>query len=325
MRALTRAEEARALALHHRSIVIDALNASIMNEEYFEKMRQGGVTATNFTIAMNHNLSETVKLIAAMHRQLHTSHAAIAIESSADITAAKSQGKTGILLGFQNIGPFEGDISLLATYYRLGIRIIQLTYHFRNICGDGCMEPGDCGLSMWGKELIRQMNDLGMVVDLAHTGERTAREAIAASRHPVVCSHSNSFARLPQCQNKSDETVQALARKGGVIALTAFPRLLEPDPTLDTLLDHVDHMVRVAGVDHVGIGLDLAEGWSDSPIHRQKLLQIDGRIYDYPEGIQTVCNFPNITRGLVSRGYSDEDMAKILGGNLVRVFKEVIG
>jgi len=325
MKKLTDEEEKRALAIHQRSIVIDALNASIMDEEYFRKMQQGGVTATNYTVAMSQNLSETVKRIAQMYRQIEISRTATLIERAADIREAKREGKVGIILGFQNVAPLEGDLGLLSVYHRLGVRIVQLTYHFKNVCGDGCKEPTNSGLSLFGKELVKKMNDLGMVVDLAHVGERTEREAIEVSRHPVIASHSNVYSRVPAPQNKKDDMIKALAKKGGVIGITGFPRLLEPNPTLDLLLDHVDYVVQLVSVDHVGIGLDFAEGWADSPFHRKRLLEIDGRIYDWPEGISTITQFPNITRGLVSRGYSDREIEKILGGNFLRVFEEVIG
>lgn len=325
MKRLTDKEEKRALEVHRRSIVIDALNASIMDEEYFRKMRLGGVIATNYTVAMNLNLSETVKRIAQMYRRIESSEVATLIERTADIKEAKKEGKVGIILGFQNVDPLEGDLDLLSVYHRLGIRIIQLTYHFKNVCGDGCKEPTNSGLSLFGKELIGAMNDLGMVVDLAHLGERTELEAIEISRHPVISSHSNVYSRKPTYQNKKDEMIQALAEKGGVIGITALPRMLEPNPTLDTLLDHIDYVVQLVGVDNVGVGLDLIEGWTDSPFHRKMLIEIDGGIYDYPQEIDTVAKFPNITRGLVSRGYSDHEIEKILGGNFLRVFEEVIG
>jgi membrane dipeptidase len=325
MQTLTEEQENRAMKLHGDSIVIDALNASIMDEDYFEKIRQGGVTATNYTVAMDQNLSETVKRIADMYRLIENSQAAVLIEKAADINQAKQAGKTGIILGFQNIPPLEGNLRLLDVYHRLGVRIIQLSYHFKNLCGDGCMEPTNSGLSLFGKQLIQRMNELGMVVDLAHVGEQTERDAIEVSSHPVVATHSNCHARLPVPQNKTDDMLRALASKGGVIGITGFPRLLEPDPTVDTLLDHIDHVVNLVGVDHVGIGMDFAEGWTDSPFHRKKLIEIDGRIYDWPSGIATVLEFPNITRGLVARGYSDEQISKILGGNFLRVFREVLG
>jgi membrane dipeptidase len=324
MLQLDSGQETRARTLHQQSVVIDALNASIMDEDYWLKMQQGGVTATNFTIAMNHNLSETVKLMGALYGQLARSKVAMLVEQAADIRAAKAQGKVGIIVGFQNIGPFEGDMSLLPIFHRLGVRIIQLTYHFRNICGDGCVEPGNGGLSLWGKDLIQRMNALGMVVDLAHLSDRTAREAIAASKHPCIASHSNVYAKAPVYQNKQDDTIRALAERDGVMCIAAFPRMLEPGATLDTILDHIDYVVQLVGVNHVGIGLDFSEGWADSPIHRKKLLAIDGRIYDYPEDISSVTQVPNITRGLVARGYKDGDIQCILGSNLLRVFDQVM-
>jgi len=325
VKRLTDEKERRALELHQRVIVIDALNASIMDEEYFQKMQQGRVTVINYTVGMNQNLSETVKRIAVLYRQIENSKVATLIESTADIRRAKQEGKVGIILGFQNVGPLEVDLSLLRIYYRLGVRIIQLTYHFRDVCGDGCKEPANSGLSLFGAELIKRMNDMGLVVDLAHVGEAACLDAIEASRHPVIASHSNPWALNPTYQNKRDDTIKALAEKGGVIGITGFPRLLEPDPTLDMLLDYVDYAVQLVGIDHVGIGLDFAEGWPDSPFHRKRLLEIDGQIYDWPEGIETVSKWPNITRGLVSRGYSDDEIAKIVGGNFMRVFEQVIG
>jgi membrane dipeptidase len=325
MQTLTTAEEKRAVELHQRAIVIDGLNASLMDEDYFKKMQQGGVTAINYTVGMDQNMSETVKRIAQMYRLIELSKTATLIETTADIRRARKEGKAGIILGFQNVDPLEGNLGLLSVYHRLGVRIIQLTYHYKNICGDGCNEPTNSGLSLFGRDLIRMMNEQGIVADLAHVGDRTEREAIEASKHPMIASHSNAYARVPTHQNKQDDMIQALAKKGGVIGITAFPRMLEPDPTLDTLLDHVEHVIRLVGVDHVGIGTDFAEGWADSPSHRKRLLEIDGKIYDYPQGIDSVTKFSNITRGLVGRGYSDSDIEKIMGGNFLRVFEQVWG
>lgn len=325
MRQLSEKEEQRAQDLHRQCIVVDALNASILDEDYFSKMAEGGVTVTNYTVAMGQNLSETVKRIAGVYKLLRKSKNAVLIESVEGMRRVKKDGTVGVLLGFQNIAPLEGNPDLLEIYHRLGVRIVQLSYHFKNLCGDGCMEPTNSGLSLFGKSLIGRLNELGMVVDLAHVGENTEMDAIEVSRHPVIASHSNCHARVPVPQNKKDDMIKALAKKGGVIGITGFPRLLEPDPELDDMLDHVDHVVQLVGVDHVGIGMDFAEGWTDSPSHRKKLLEIDGQIYEWPKGISTVTEVPNITRGLVARGYSDEDVAKIMGGNLMRVFEEVLG
>jgi len=169
------------------------------------------------------------------------------------------------------------------------------------------------------------MNKQGMIVDLAHVGEKTELDAIEVSKHPCIASHSNPYSLMPAPQNKKDNMIKALAKKGGVIGITGFPRLVEPNPTLDMILNYIDYVVQLVGIDYVGIGTDFAEGWADDPTRRKILIKIDGRIYDWPEGIETVTKFSNITRGLVSRGYSDSDIEKILGGNYMRVLKEVIG
>lgn len=324
MKKLTIEEEKRALELHKKSIIIDSLNASLMDEEYFEKMNKGGVTAWNYTVAMNQNLSETVKNIAQMYKLMKNSKYVTLIEDTEDIKKGKKEGKTGVIIGFQSVPPLEGNLDLLSVYHKLGVRIIQLTYHFKTICGDGCKEPSNSGLSLFGEELIKAMNKQGMIVDLAHVGEKTELDAIEVSKHPCIASHSNPYSLMPAPQNKKDNMIKALAKKGGVIGITGFPRLVEPNPTLDMILNYIDYVVQLVGIDYVGIGTDFAEGWADDPTRRKILIKIDGRIYNWPEGIETITKLSNITRGLVSRGYSDSDIEKILGGNYMRVLKEVI-
>lgn len=325
MKKLTNEEEKRALELHKKSIIIDSLNASLMDEEYFEKMNKGGVTAWNYTVAMDQNISETIKIIAQTYSKIRASKYVTLIENTEDIIRTKREGKTGVIFGFQNVPPLEGNLDLLSVYYKLGVRIIQLSYHFKTICGDGCKEPSNSGLSLFGEELIKAMNKQGMVVDLAHVGDKTELDAIEVSKYPCIASHSNPYSLMPAPQNKKDNMIKALAKKGGVIGITGFPRLVEPNPTLDMILNYIDYVVQLVGIDYVGIGTDFAEGWAEDPTRRKLLIKIDGRIYDWPEGIETITKLPNITRGLISRGYSDSDIEKILGGNYMRVLKEVIG
>lgn len=316
--------EERALEIHKKAIVIDGLNASVMEKEYFQKMLLGGITATNYTVAMMQNLSETCKGISSMYKLIGANDEALLVETVDDIIKAKREGKVGIILGFQNIAPLEGDLNLLKIYHKLGVRVIQLTYHYKNLAGDGCAEKTDSGLSYFGEELVRQMNKLGIVVDLAHVGKNTALEAIQISKDPVIASHSNAYSLVPTYQNKEDEVIKAIAEKGGVIGATLFPRLLGKEKaTIEDFLNHIDYMVNLVGVDHVGIGSDFAEGWAENPSLRKKLLEIDGTVYAYPERIESITKFPNITAGLLSRGYSEEDVEKILGSNFLRVFREV--
>ena len=329
MKKLTLKEAKRALDLHKEAIIVDSLNASVMSDEYFRKLQKGGVTATNYTIAMMHNMSETVKRILDMQDMIASENKTVVLATTAeDILSAKREGKTAILLGFQNIQPLENDLRLLKLYHYLGVRIIQLSYHFRNAAADGGGERIDSGLSLFGISLIEEMNRLGMVVDMAHVGKQSVLEAVETSKDPVIASHSNPRALVDAYQNKTDEEIKAIAEKGGVIGVTAFPRLISKNPdriTLDNLLDCIDYVIQLVGANHVGIGLDLAEGWAEYPPTRMSLMKIDGRIYVYPREIETVTRFPNITKGLIGRGYSDAETKKILGENFLRVFKKVFG
>jgi len=329
MKKLTPGEAKRALDLHKEAVIVDSLNASVMSDEYFRKLQKGGVTATNYTIAMMHNMSETVKRILDMQDMIASENKTVVLATTAeDILSAKREGKTAILLGFQNIQPLENDLRLLKLYHYLGVRIIQLSYHFRNAAADGGGERIDSGLSLFGISLIEEMNRLGMVVDMAHVGKQSVLEAVETSKDPVIASHSNPRALVDAYQNKTDEEIKAIAEKGGVIGVTAFPRLISKNPdriTLDNLLDCIDYVIQLVGANHVGIGLDLAEGWAEYPPTRMSLMKIDGRIYVYPREIETVTRFPNITKGLIGRGYSNAETKKILGENFLRVFKKVFG
>jgi len=329
MKKLTAQEMKRASDLHKEAIIVDSLNASVMSDEYFKKLQKSGVTAINYTIAMMHNMSETVKRILDMQDLIADENKTVLLGTTAeDIVRAKQDGKTAILLGFQNIQPLENDLRLLKLYHHLGVRIIQLSYHFRNAAADGGGERIDSGLSLFGILLVKEMNRLGIVVDLAHVGKQSVLGAVEASEDPVIASHSNPRSLVDAHQNKTDEEVKAIAEKGGVVGVTAFPRLISKDPdkcTLDDLLDCIDYVDKLVGVNHVGIGLDFAEGWAEYPPTRMTLIKIDKRIYTYPRGIETVTDFPNITKGLVERGYSDTEIKKILGENFLRIFRKVFG
>jgi membrane dipeptidase len=329
MKSRTADEMVRVFKIHQQAIVIDSLNASIMSDVYFKKLQKAGVTAVNYTIAMMHNMSETVKRILDFQDMVADMKETVLLATtSSDIIRAKREGRTSILLGFQNIQPLENDLRLLNLYHQLGVRIVQLSYHFRNAAADGGGERIDSGLSIFGISLIEQMNRLGMVVDLAHVGRKSVLEAAELSEDPVIASHSNPRGLVNAFQNKTDEEIKAIAEKGGIMGITAFPRLVSNDPdkcTLENLLDCIDYTVKLVGVNHVGIGLDFAEGWAEYPPTRMTLIKIDKRIYTWPKGIETVTDFPNITKGLIDRGYSEVETKKILGENFLRVFRKVFG
>jgi membrane dipeptidase len=311
-------------AVYRDAIVVDGLNASMMNLDYLKKVQEANVTAFNFTVAMMHNLSEAMKAIAGIMSLLEKSDSACLVKSVKDIKDCKRAGKVGLILGFQNVVPLEADLRNVRLFKEVGVNIIQLSYHFRNAACDGAKERVDGGLSLFGIDLVRELNRRGVVVDLAHVGDRASLEAIEYSSHPVVMTHSNCYALAPTFQNKKDEIIKALAAKGGVIGITGFPRLLlKDDPTLEDMLDHIDHVAELVGPEHVGIGSDFAEGWADDPTKRKKLLEIDGVIYTWPRSFGGVHEFSNMADGLASRGYSDEEIKGILGGNFLRVFQTV--
>ncbi|MGQ4833724.1 MAG: dipeptidase [Candidatus Asgardarchaeia archaeon] len=322
---LSKDEEEHAINLFKESIVIDGLNASIMYRGYFEKMNRSGVTAVNYTVAMNQDISETIKRFSYLHSQIKKSNDLVMLATTAeDVLRAKQERKTAIFFGFQNIAPLEGSLDMLDIYYLLGLRILQLTYHFQNIAGCGGAERHDSGLTKFGIALVEKMNKMHMLIDLAHVGPKTSLETIELSKDPVIFSHSNARALVDEYQNHYDEELKALAEKGGVIGITAFPRMLGKDNcTIEDMLKHIQYVVDLIGVDHVGIGSDFAEGWAESLERRIRLLEIDGKIYSWPKGFEDVTKFVNIAKGLVAYGFSDSEIKKILGENFLRVFKQV--
>lgn len=256
-----------------------------------------------------------------------------------DILQAKQEGKLGIIFHFQNTDPVEDNLDLLRVYHRLGVRMIQRTYNRKNRVGDGCEERTDCGLSRFGIQLIREMNRLGIVVDLSHTGYKTTMEAIEISTAPPIFSHSNCNAVCESPRNITDDQIQAIAARGGVIGINGFPRFVAkaPRPTLDHFIVHIEHIVQLVGPDHAGLALDYYEGMASVATAEQAQAAYERHIasgtwtpesypappWYYPAGLELPSGFPNLTKALVARGYSDEDIEKILGGNFLRIFRQV--
>jgi membrane dipeptidase len=210
----------------------------------------------------------------------------------------------------------------------MGVRIIQLTYNERNPLGDGCTERTDAGLSDLGLEVIREMNRLGLLIDLSHVGYQTSMEAIETSHAPVIFSHSNARAICNSPRNLSDDQIRSVAARGGVVGVNDFPTFVSQDasPTIEHLLDHIDYLVHLVGDDHVGLGFDFStETEDDYEYFKYKQDVYPKPPWIYPSGIDGFEKIPNVTRGLVVRGYSDEAIRRILGGNFLRVFRQVWG
>ena len=319
-------------ALHHEAVVIDGACPMVNPREikrHLPALRAGGVTCTVGTVASIESARGALGQVAAWYPRARAFPDDLVLASSAaDIEAAKRTGRVAVVLQFQGGNPFEYDPNLVEAFHRLGVRIVQLTYNARNPLGDGCTERTDVGLSDLGLAVIAELNRLGMLLDLSHVGIRTSLEALEASRAPAIFSHSNAGAVCDHPRNLTDEQLRLVARKGGVVGVNAFPAFVRRDgaPTVEDLLDHVDYLVQVMGANHVGLGLDFAtENEDDYEYFGYKPEFYPRPPWTYPAGIDGFAAIPNVTRGLVERGYGDDDVRKILGGNFLRVFRAVWG
>lgn len=254
----------------------------------------------------------------------------------ADIRRAKQTGTHAGLVSSQvMLGPWR-DLDALGYFYDAGLRMCQLTYNNMTPVGVGCTERTDGGLSYFGVASVRAMNELGIIVDTGHVGRQTTLDACEVSEAPVVASHTAAQGVFDHARGKSDEELRAIAGTGGVIGIVTVPFFLAPGPdvTVNEMLDHVEYVAEVAGVDHVCIGTDwpmqLPE-WMLADILQPIFADTGFRPEDglvatqHMRGFDDYRDFPNITRGLVARGWSDEDIAKVLGVNFLRVMEAVCG
>lgn len=329
--------------LHKESIIIDATCPLASYKEYWRNYYQGGATAIAPTINLPPELTrDTIRRVGAWIAKIRNNKdTLLQVTSVEDIFRAKKENKLGIIFHFQGTTPFETDVNNIEVYHRLGLRMVQLTYNIKDFVGDGCSERTDSGLSEFGLKVIAELDRLGIVVDCAHTGYKTTMEAIEASKNPVIISHGNARAVCDNKRNYPDNVIKAIAKKGGVIGLNGYPDFVskKKPPTLDELIDHAKYIVKLVGIDHVSVGIDYF--WAQEGVATldeamatyNQLVQEgvwDPRVYSppplmYPVGIEMPEKLGNLTVGLIKRGFSEEDVKKIMGLNLVRVFKEVWG
>jgi membrane dipeptidase len=332
---LSSSEQARVEKLHAEAIVIDASIVIEMAPGHFDRSRSGGVTAINHTVTEPYaDLASALRQVNSCRRWIEAnSDKVLHATTVAHIHEAKASGREAIIFGPQDTEMIGLDLSLLGTFYDLGVRILQLTYQRQNWIGSGCGEKSDDGLSNYGRQFIKEMNQLGIVVDVSHCGQRTSVEAMEASEKPIFVTHSLCHSLSPHIRAKTDDTIRELGRHGGVMGITGLsPFLYYPDrpttqPDIARVVEHIDHIVELAGIDSVGIGLDFDETFT--PEKRAKFAGKHGSLLgEWPWGerrcktLNDAAEFPNVTAGLVKRGYSDEDISKILGGNWLRVMKE---
>lgn len=220
------------------------------------------------------------------------------------IERAIREGRIAAVLSIENGDALGGDVGLVDEFYRHGARMLGLTWNASNPLGDGALGRRHGGLTYLGRAVLRRMEELGIVPDASHLSEASFWDLMRATRGPVVASHSNAAALRPHPRNLNDEQLRAISRRGGVVGVSFYPELLG-DATLDRVLDHIGHMAKVMGADHVALGSDY-----------------DG-IPRTPRGLEDVSRLPNLTAGLQARGFTREQIHKILGGNALRVFRQV--
>ena len=249
----------------------------------------------------------------------------VQVEKIADVDSARREGKLAVAFDLEGMNALNGDIGMVDLYYRLGVRQMLFAYNRNNLAGGGCHDE-DVGLTDFGRDVIREMNRLGMVVDCSHCSYRTSMEAIEASESPVIFSHANARALCDHERNIWDDQIKACAATGGVIGVTGVGIFLGPKgPTVEHLVEHIDHMVALVGAEHVGFGMD-------SVLHANKAHQSFTRSREYwPErqypdsgtGYVPPEEAPRLTQALLDRGYSERSIRGILGENFKRVAQTV--
>jgi membrane dipeptidase len=317
------------------------------------RLREGGVGAQFFAVYVaadyvkdNHSARRTLEMIDTVRHDIvdrYPNDFALALTAD-DIEAIHKQGKIAALMGIEGGHAIEDSLRLLRDYFALGVRYMTLTHTNTNNWADSSGDQDDPkvthhnGLTDFGKQVVREMNRLGMMVDISHVSDKTFWDALEVSSAPIFASHSSAKSISNMFRNMSDDMIVAMAKKGGVIQINCIceflsqtsydfsknlfaqvstlsgpdfqKRIIEsqkmvPKATLDDLVDHIDHVVKIAGIGAVGIGSDFAD-W-----------------YCTPKGLEDVSKFPNLTRKLLERGYSAEDIRKIYGGNVLRVMRAV--
>ncbi len=292
-------------------------------------LRQGGVDAVFATVASLEDTGTAVTRVAQWLRAGEDPAIPARVATSvAEIRGAAAAGDIAVVLHFQGSEPLRAGAELVGAFARLGVRVIQPTYNYRSAAGDGCCEPEDAGLSLFGQELVRAMNRHRIAVDIAHAGVRTSLEAIERSARPVIASHANARAVCEHPRNLPDEVIKAVAASGGVIGLCAFPSFVSagPSPALDQLIDHAVHIAGLAGAGHVGLGLDFA----DEGEEEYDFYGYDERYYPrppwvWPRGIEWLHQCRDIAAALQARGFSPDEAAGIMGANFLRVLARIWG
>jgi membrane dipeptidase len=314
---------------------IDNLQFANWSEKIFLQMRKGGVDAVHVTIAYHGMFREMVANIEDWNRHFETFPELIFQGfTGADVRRARREGRTAIFFGFQNPSPIEDNIGLVEICYMLGARFMQLTYNNQSLLATGCYEEEDAGVTRMGREVIAEMNRVGMIVDMSHSGERSTLEAIETSARPIAITHANPFFWHPARRNKSDDVLRALGQSGGMLGFSLYPHHLrgKSDCSLTSFCEMVARTADLIGVDSLGLGSDLCQDHPDSVVEWMRVGRWTKNI-DYGEGnssdsgfprmpkwFEDNRDFPNIKKGLQKHGFSEKEVAAIMGENWLNFY-----
>ena len=319
---------------HDDLIVIDGLIVSNWSEDVFRHMRKGGLTAANCTCCVWEGFADTMANIAQWNGWFRE-HGDLIVKarSAADIRRAKEEGRTAIILGFQNTSAFEDRLGAVQLFKDVGVGIAQLTYNTQNYAGSGCYESRDSGLSDWGRELVAEMNRVGMLIDLSHVGARTSEDTIRESARPVAYTHCCPSALKEHPRNKSDEQLRFIVEHGGMVGVTMFPAFLKRgmESSVEDYVEAMEHVIDVVGEDSVAYGTDFTQGhdmgffdWiTDDKGNARSLIKF-GEIKDL-KGIETIGDTPNLTRTMERAGWPEGRIRKVMGENWLRFLAEAWG
>lgn len=319
---------------------IDNLQYANWSETIFRQMREGAVDAAHVTIAYHENFRETVLNIEKWNRWFEQFPDLImpAYDVS-DVDRAKAEGRTAIIFGAQNPSPMEDDIGLVEVLHRLGLRFMQLSYNNQSLLATGCYEAEDPGVTRMGRQVIREMNRVGMVVDMSHSADRSTIEAAEISDRPIAITHANPRDWHPALRNKSDDVIRAVTQNGGMLGFSLYPHHLAggTDCTLTSFCEMIARAADTFGTAHFGLGSDLCQGQPDSVVEWMRVGRWSKEI-DYGEGSASAPGFPpmpswfqdnrdfgKIENGLRAAGMNAVEVAGIMGGNWHRFYADSFG
>ncbi|MCR9212348.1 MAG: dipeptidase [Proteobacteria bacterium] len=319
---------------------VDGLQYANWSEDIFRQMREGQVDAVHVTIAYHEDFRETVQNIEQWNRWFEMYPDLIFHGRWADdVLIARETNRTAIFFGFQNPSPMEADIGLIEILHTLGVRFMQLSYNNQSLLATGCYEDEDMGITRMGRQVIKEMNRVGLVIDMSHSAERSTLEAIEISTRPIAITHANPAFWHPALRNKSDTVLKALGQSGGMLGFSVYPHHLKDksDCSLQSFCEMIARTAELMGPERVGLGTDLCQNQPDSVVEWMRVGRWTKEI-DFGEGSASDAGFPDmpnwfrdnrdfgqIESGLRNIGFSEAEVSGVMGGNWIKFFAKSFG